>query len=269
MMNTIDHFDRLVSHSAHVTIVAVREYRLKAFSCDTPLLVLPLAGLKRLRLGGQCFECTRASFLMVHRGLSFDVENIPDNDTPYRALAVAFPWRLLDLARSMLARQPRQVSAAVGDISKGDFNSVRPALIEYLEADPHNPVALDHRALGLLLALAQAGHDAFLNAGDPSFAARVRCMIAAAPARDWDSSQLEASLCVSGATLRRRLQEEGTSFRALLLDVRLHHALFMLQTSVRRPVKAVAQACGYRSVPSFSRAFADRFGVEPSRIAAD
>ena len=70
---------------------------------------------------------------------------------------------------------------------------------------------------------------------------------------------------MSGATLRRRLQEEGTSFRAVLLEARLHHALFLLQTT-RRSLKAIAAACGYRSIASFNRVFTANFGVEPGAV---
>lgn len=268
-MDTLDSLSLLVSKRSHATMVAVRDYRLKAVTCDTPLLVVPLAGLKRLHVGGRCHECAPGSFLMVHRALSFDIENIPDSRAPYRAFAVAFPWRVLELARAMVARHPRLTAVSACEVSLGELDGISNAVSEYLDTEQDSPIALDHRALGLLLALVQTGHDAFLAASDPSFAARVRCMMAAAPAQDWKSCHIEDALCVSSATLRRRLQDEGTTFRALLLDVRLHHALFMLQTTARRSVKTVALACGYRSVPSFSRAFADRFGVEPSRIAAD
>ena len=72
---------------------------------------------------------------------------------------------------------------------------------------------------------------------------------------------------MSGPTLRRKLAAEGTSLRALVRDARLDHGLCLLQ-STRRPLKAVAAACGYRSVPSFSRQFTERYGVEPALVAA-
>ncbi len=266
-MNAVDLLDRLVAARSHALIVAAREYRLKAVSCDTPLLVIPFAGRKRLRTGERSIECARGSFLMVHRALRFDVENIPENDVPYRALAIAFPWRVVDIARTLLAMHPQPAPLSRDEISFGSLAGISVALQEYLEADSGDPLAVDHRALGLLLTLARAGHDAYLTAGDSSVAARVRTLIAAAPSRDWKAPHIEQALCMSSATLRRRLQEEGTSFRALLLEARLQHGLMLLQTASRRPVKAIALACGYRSVSSFSRAFAERYGVEPSRVA--
>lgn len=247
------------------TIVARREYLLRAVACDLPLLVVPLQGCKRLRQGQTWEECRAGQFVMLHQAQYLDVENRPDADAAYRALIVAFPWHLLDMARSLLARRP-QVQPAACALSRGELQSLEAALQLYLACDPADSPATEHAALGLLLALARAGHDAFRLARNPSLAARARLMIAAAPARDWKSADLEEAFCISGATLRRQLQEEGTSFRALLQEARLHHGLTLLQTSAR-PLKSVAAACGYRSPTSFRRAFAERFGQEPAAVA--
>ncbi len=86
------------------------------------------------------------------------------------------------------------------------------------------------------------------------------------PSREWSSAHFEAALHMSGATLRRRLAEEGTNLRAVLREARLHHGLELLQTT-RLPVKAVASECGYRSVSKFSRGFIAQFGIGPATVA--
>jgi AraC-like DNA-binding protein len=129
-----------------------------------------------------------------------------------------------------------------------------------------NAVQRDHALLGLLLALARAGHDQFLHAQNPSLAARIRLLVAAAPARNWASGDFEFALHVSGATLRRRLAQEKTSLRQVLRETRLQHGLGLLQSS-RRPLKSISLACGYLSVASFSRSFMARFGIEPSAVS--
>jgi AraC-like DNA-binding protein len=97
-------------------------------------------------------------------------------------------------------------------------------------------------------------------------AARIRLLVAQAPARNWSSRDFEAALHVSGATLRRRLAQEETSLRSILKETRLHHALGLLQSS-RRPLKSIALACGYQSLASFSRGFAAQFGVTPTAVS--
>jgi len=99
----------------------------------------------------------------------------------------------------------------------------------------------------------------------PRLAARIRTHIAAEPARDWRSVDLEHALNLSGATLRRHLAAEGTSLRDVVADARLACAMQLLYTTTW-PVKTVAARVGYRSAASFSRRFAERFGLAPADI---
>ncbi|WP_236942666.1 helix-turn-helix transcriptional regulator [Ewingella americana] len=70
---------------------------------------------------------------------------------------------------------------------------------------------------------------------------------------------------MSEATLRRRLVEEQTSFRTLLQDIRMHHAMTLLQTT-RWSLSQIADACGYRASSRFSLRFKQRFGCSPADI---
>ena len=263
----------LAHAGAQVCVLAQQAYRLRAVRINEPLLVVVLTGVKRVGLGAHAVELGSGQFVMVHQGASVHMENLPPGPgQPYRAWAISFPWRVVDLARRLLSAHP---VSAVPDptevLSCGALELVLPALQLLLSAlsqadAPPDPVRIDHALVGVLLALAQRGHRLFLHAGDPSLAARVRLLVAAAPQRDWSSVHVEATLHVSGATLRRHLAAENTSLRAVLRETRLHHGLALLQSS-RKPLKAIASACGYRSVPSFSRNFTEHFGVEPLTLA--
>ena len=72
-------------------------------------------------------------------------------------------------------------------------------------------------------------------------------------------------MAMSEATLRRRLAADGTSFSALLTDLRMTRALGMLQTT-DLPVGTIAAEVGYASASRFALRFRDRFGVSPSAI---
>ncbi|WP_052452096.1 helix-turn-helix domain-containing protein [Noviherbaspirillum autotrophicum] len=254
-------------------VVAQQAYRLRAVRVDLPSLILPLAGTKRVELGGQQSEIVAGQFLMIHHATCLQVENLPTGigGDSYRAWAIALPWRVVELARTLLHAHasPEERRAAL-PFSTGSVTPLLPwlqHLLELLSASATPDAALlDHGLLGVALALARAGHGHFLHAGDPSLSARIRLLVAAAPEREWSSADFEARLHMSGATLRRRLAEENTSLRLLLREARLHHGLALLQTT-RKPVKSVAQACGYRSVPSFTRNFVAHFGIEPSAVA--
>lgn len=269
----------LQSGAEHATIIAQRAYRLRAVQVDAPLLVVPLAGLKRLDVDGKPAEVACGEFVMLHQACSMGVENIPPpgGDHAYRAWVVSFPWRVVALARSLLGAHANSVLTvgthpSAKPFSCGDVTPLLPGVQVYLTAmspvgEVPNAAQRDHALLGLLLALARAGHDHFLQAQDPSLAARIRLLVAAAPARNWVSADFEQALHMSGATLRRRLQQEEVSLRQILRQTRLQHGLGLLQSS-RRPLKSVALACGYLSVASFSRGFMAQFGVEPSAVSS-
>lgn len=249
------------------TVVASQHYRLHAVCCDVPLLVLPLAGCKVAVHHGQSWTVPPGEYLMLHRAIQLDVENHPPPAGAYRAWALPFPWKVVELARQLLAGHLQPHSAAeAAPISQGPLELLRQALLELLEVAAGDAVQYEFKLLGVLLALAKAGHAQFLKAADQSLASRIRLLVAAAPERDWGSQHFEQEFAISGATLRRRLAEEGCSLREVLRDARLLHGLTLLQ-STRKPLKSVALACGYRSVPSFRRQFVERFGQEPAVVA--
>jgi AraC-like DNA-binding protein len=246
--------------------VAVQRYRLHAVACDLPLLVIPLSGTKLLHAEGRSWTCTPGRFLMMHFAMQADVENVPSGEAPYRAWVLAFPWEIISFARGLLtpdcATTSRETIATVGELE-----TISDALRAYLaDADTADCALRNYRLLGVLLALHRAGHGHFLQAHDPSLSARVRLAVSAAPGREWVSADFEEMFCLSGATLRRRLADEGSSLRLLIQEARLHCALLQLQNS-RKPVKAVAREIGYKSVASFRRNFIDRFKLDPAKVA--
>ncbi|MQS40558.1 helix-turn-helix domain-containing protein [Xanthomonas translucens pv. hordei] len=116
----------------------------------------------------------------------------------------------------------------------------------------------------LMVAFCRRGHGGLLPPA-PSIAAQVRELIAAQPQRAWRSHDLEDSLGLSSATLRRHLAGERTSLRELITDARLAYAMELLYTT-RWPLKTVAARAGYRSTRSFSQRFQQRYGLDPARI---
>lgn len=264
-MNSLQRLEAALERAGAISdaTVARHRYRLHAVAIDMPLLMVPLSGTKRLHAAGKSWTCPAGRFLMVHGAMQCDVENILENGAPYRAWVLAFPWEVVELARGLLAGRAGEESMA----SVGDLASVEEALLSYLDDAATADAALrNYRRLGVLLALFNAGHGAFVRASDPGLSARIRVAVSGDPAREWLSAHFEEMFFLSGATLRRRLAAEGASLRELVRDARLHAGLARLQT-VRAPLKSVAQACGYRSVASFRSNFTERFGIDPSEVA--
>ena len=80
-----------------------------------------------------------------------------------------------------------------------------------------------------------------------------------------DCATVAAELKLSERSLRRRLTEEGTSFRELLQDARQDRA----QTILSKPgisLAVAAEQLGYSDTAAFSRAFKEWTGVSPGRF---
>lgn len=248
------------------SFLAMQRYRVRSCAVDLPGLSVVLSGSKRIIAGGRTATAAPGRFVMLHRPGYFDVENVPGPDGRYLGWFLTFPWRVIAAARVLLGDRPASQGQAV---STGALAPLAAELSDLLsvQSDPApDALRVEHRLLGVLVALARTGQDQFLRATDASFSSRIRALVAGAPVRPWSSRHFEDALHVSGATLRRKLAEEGTSLRALLREARLHFALAMLQTT-RQPVKAVAAASGYRSLSAFRRNFEARFGVPASRVS--
>jgi AraC-like DNA-binding protein len=92
---------------------------------------------------------------------------------------------------------------------------------------------------------------------------RVRSHIVAEP----HGSQLDAvatRMAIAPRTLRRRLREEGTTFRGVLADVRKGLALDYLESS-HLPLGEIAALLGYEDPANFGRAFRKWVGEAPGR----
>ncbi len=94
---------------------------------------------------------------------------------------------------------------------------------------------------------------------------RVRHLLAASGEEQQTAETLSRQLHLSQRSLHRQLKEEGVSLQALKDDIRRERAIaLLLRTS--RPIKRVAQACGFLNDKSFIRAFRLWTGLSPSEF---
>ncbi|MCE0555924.1 helix-turn-helix domain-containing protein [Motilimonas sp. E26] len=130
------------------------------------------------------------------------------------------------------------------------------------------PALLDHRYTEILLSLLLSGHgNSLFQLPQSKWSDKVSQLFSLDPAFDWSVANVSARLNLSETTLSRRLKEEQTSFRQLLVDARLGHGLHLLQSGIeKRPIAFVSELCGYQSASTFSAKFKQRFGMLPSEL---
>ncbi|WP_172566231.1 AraC family transcriptional regulator [Vibrio navarrensis] len=117
--------------------------------------------------------------------------------------------------------------------------------------------------LGLYQQLAEAGKLHLLfPLGAARFEQKLSEFIAAEPGKNHQIEDACHHFALSKATLIRRLKEEGTQYRQVLTNVRLGHALNLMQNGVRSSGE-LALMCGYQSTERFTQRFRQRFGLTP------
>ena len=141
------------------------------------------------------------------------------------------------------------------------WQSVLRAVREGLSAELQH-----HQAMGLLLALYQAGYAGpLLNERREDITGQVRQIIMLSPAEAWSVAKVAKMLFLGESTLRRRLQQESRSFRQIVEEVRMAYALGQLQ-STSRPIGDIAQSSGYLSGSRFSARFRQHYGLLPKHV---
>ncbi|MCT4554569.1 MAG: AraC family transcriptional regulator [Pelagimonas sp.] len=100
---------------------------------------------------------------------------------------------------------------------------------------------------------------------DQNWSAKVRDVALLDLRNDPSIGATAQKLGVSERTLRRRLSEEGTSFRSILVEARLVIGHELLREA-KLDVSTVAYRTGYSEPSSFVRAFTQHFGYSPGKV---
>ena len=243
-------------HTALYRRVAVHE----------PAVVIVRRGCKKLRWAGCELRIAAGEAVALAGGQMFDVINIPDSDGLYQAQWIAFEQEAIEkfTAQYGTAQAVRDaVKLLHAERINAAFDYAAAVLAD--EETPHNAA---ETALCGVLAWLQHDDIGFAVYEGVNLMRQIRKLITADMAADWSSAMLAQRLNCSEAALRRRLARQGTSFRTLLTDVRMMHALTLLQVT-QWPVAQIAGAVGYDCPSRFSARFKERFGCVPSVVRSE
>ncbi|RYE87684.1 MAG: AraC family transcriptional regulator, partial [Myxococcales bacterium] len=230
---------------------------------DQATLILVEEGRKRIRWsGGECVA-RAGEALSLQAGEVVDIANTPGRGGSYRALWLCWSPGALTVSGAAVRRSsPRVAShAGLGEAFQASFHRAFDGLGD-TDGLPASIAA--HRLHEVLLWLGERGFH-FAPPAPASLGQQVRRLLASDPSADWSMEQVARETATSVPTLRRRLTAEGTTFRDLVQDVRMSHALALLQNT-DTPVLHVALATGYASASRFTARFRARFGYLPTDI---
>lgn len=233
---------------------------------DTTFLLI-LSGELHINTANTCYTLNSSSGLcMVDAGLGADLSKFPAHQGLFQSI-------FLTLSPAVIARFQRHYPAAAATsklaspirtlATDEDLYSALDNLLASVERESLSDTRLELRIFDFMLALTERGVSFITQQNGTG--ARLKTLLRDAPDQHWTARSAGTALAMSEATLRRRLSEEGIRFEHILLDIRMHHALMLLQTTAWS-IPQIADACGYRSQARFSERFRDRFGISPARV---
>lgn len=249
VLKQIQHTPRFLFHEA--TVLFVVAGRLDLNDAVSPLSVN-----------------TQASLLLVEPGTCADLLKTPGGpEKRFLSIFLTVSASLLDAFHRDRTPQPpnKDNRTSYQQVALDeDLESTFRRVLESVEAKPVSDERLQYRLMDFVLALAERGH-AFKDAKQSGTAGRLRTLIGEAPDQHWTAHEAGRVLAMSEATLRRRLAGESVRFEDLLVDIRMHRAMMLLQTT-SWSIPRIAQACGYQSRARFADRFRARFGHLPSAV---
>ncbi len=232
-----------------------------------PLLVLVASGRKLIRMGERQMVVPAGEVLLLPGGCEVEVANEPGHDGgQYLGLAIGFSESSVNQFRRYYGTEAGNTAPRWAAPAPPEVIAAITQWIEWCLQRPVDPTLARHRQVELLLLLAQAGlaGNLLLHRQAP-WRQRTAQLLCLDPAHDWSAAEVCRRLGVGESTLRRHLQQEGTSFREVLEESRMVAALALLQETFW-PVGQVADAVGYRSHSRFSERFKRRFGLTPAEL---
>ena len=246
-----------------------QSHRLREVPIFDPTLLVVLNGTKRLHLDSSEFEVRPGKIMLLPGNSKFLVENHPaGDDSPYLGVALRFPAEAIERFRTLYGNRFAEWSNLPQWQADAPEEAIH-SLTQWLSFEREtalDPDIVRHRQIEILLFLAKAGLAGNLLVSSTSnWKQKTRHYLTLDPARNWQMQDICNQLGTSASSLRRHLQDEGTSFRDLLEEVRLANGLAMLWETPL-PIARVAEASGYQSQSRFTERFKIRFGMTPSEL---
>lgn len=244
-------------------VIQRRDLLLARLVIDQPVLIVVRRGRKVLAKDGAETTLGPGDAVAITGGTVYDVINRPDAEGVYEACWLSMAPSLIDRFAATSSTPAIADHLALPQQPAAFHESFDRATASIAARDLPDAVAAQRVQEMLAWIDHKGAHLATIHA--PTTTHRLRALLAGAPARDWNASEVARSLGMSEATLRRRLAAEKTSLTAQLTDLRMSLALTLLQVTDRQ-VGDIAHEVGYESASRFATRFRARFGVSPSDI---
>lgn len=247
------------------TLTCVTSRHLHRINLYSAALFHVTQGHKTLFYGDTQLTATASDLIIIPADLSLDIVNHPSSGFFHSDLLLLRPQLLSAFRRTA---SPEFISEPQKSLCV-PFNPELLFLWNNIIEASRQGLSFhfqEHLITGFLSILHQKGYILpLLRPASDGFSDSVRQIVMLSPAEAWTVEDVACQLGVGGSTLRRRLQQESTGFRQIVEEVRMSHALSMLQ-STDIPVGEIALQSGYLSGSRFTARFRKHYGICPKNI---
>lgn len=251
-----------MTHLYQVTTFRAQQLqKLRNVTIHSPSLIQILSGSKRLFINQGTVDLASSTLLLCEASSRFSFENLPDKGA-FLSRVFSFhhpaPQSLIQLSNDNANRL--QQSWIKND--KAIEQTLNVLVTLDLKTMSHATQRLWLAPLYQQLAERGALHCLF-SSEQTSFSQQLTRYLAQSPSDTHPLEEVASHFAISRATFMRRLKKEGTQYRDVLTEVRLNHALNLMQTR-NWSVLQLAYMCGYQSEQRFTQRFRSKFGLTPA-----
>lgn len=251
-----------IGASAH--IIQHTELRLPSLYFEQTHLFLIQQGQTRIQWQQREVVARAGELLILEGGLTADMINsLSDSGIFSCQLLICDPLLSDTLAIASLPI-PFTGVTTLKNLPYPFLHSFETAVLALTLHDRFPQMIIRHKMCEILLWLAHLGIR-FTHTQANDLTRQVRRLLATNPHRIWTAAEVAENLMMSEVVLRRKLSAKNTALRSLMIDVRMSHALLLLQAT-DWPISAIAQYVGYESASRFAERFRKRFGFAPTAI---
>ena len=251
-----------MSHQYQITIFRAEQLqKLRNVRIHSPSIIQIITGSKRLFWKESALDISHSELLLCEASASLSFENLPQKG---QFLSRMFSFHCLP-TDAMLELSMR---VGTGDESPrlAADNSLHETLNALYAFEKHgmSKETQTFWVMGLYQQLAERGalHHLFVSS-NITFSQKLSRYLSFSPGEEHSLEEAAERFAMSRATMIRKLKQEGTQYREVLAEVRLNHALYLMQNG-HYNVAMLAQLCGYQSEGRFSQRFKGKFGLTPS-----
>lgn len=251
-----------MTHLYQVTIFRAQQLqKLRNVTMHSPSLIQIISGSKKLFQHETTETLSPSKLLLCEASTNLSFENLPDG-APFLSRVFSFHYAPSP-ALLALSEENAQAGGQSWVINDKPLEQTLTALFS-LDLTHMSQQTQRLWLAPLYQQLAERGalHLLFTSSSAP-VRQQITRYLSQFPSQAHPLEDVASRFAMSRATLIRKLKKEGTQYRELLADVRLNHALDLMQSQPWSVIQ-LAQMCGYQSEERFSQRFRSKFGLTPS-----